>query len=100
MRAAQSCWSEISVGFEFPLSLALQKRVDNLGAYRIPSETGFLIPSDLSSSAAIGDYIQARTAAWTQHLQRLRQRRKANPLSNENPSRKRTKKGSRKTSRK
>jgi hypothetical protein len=49
MRAAQSCWSEISVGFEFPLSLALQKRVDNLGAYRIPSETGFLIPSDCDS---------------------------------------------------
>jgi phospholipase C len=32
-------------------------------------------PPDLSSSAAIGDYIQARTAAWTQHLQRLRQRK-------------------------
>jgi len=34
-------------------------------------------PPDLSSSAAIGDYIQARTAAWTQHLQRRRQRREA-----------------------
>jgi len=33
-------------------------------------------PPDLSSSAQIGDYIQARTAAWTQHLQRIRQRRK------------------------
>jgi phospholipase C len=32
-------------------------------------------PPDLSSSAQIGDYIQARTAAWTQHLQRMRQRR-------------------------
>jgi phospholipase C len=32
-------------------------------------------PPDLSSSAQIGDYIQARTAAWTQHLQRVRQRR-------------------------
>jgi len=32
-------------------------------------------PPDLSSSAAISDYIQARTAAWTQHLQRLRDRR-------------------------
>jgi len=31
-------------------------------------------PPDLSSSAAISDYIQARTAAWTQHLQRLRKR--------------------------
>lgn len=30
-------------------------------------------PPDLSSSAQIGDYIQARTAAWTQHLHRLRQ---------------------------
>jgi phospholipase C len=27
-------------------------------------------PPDLSSSAAIGDYIQSRMAAWTQHLQR------------------------------
>lgn len=33
-------------------------------------------PPDLSSSAAISDYIQARTAAWTQHLARLRQRTK------------------------
>jgi phospholipase C len=33
------------------------------------------VPPDLSSSAAIGDYIQARTAAWTQHLARRRQRR-------------------------
>jgi len=32
-------------------------------------------PPDLSSSAQIGDYIQARTAAWTQHLQRERERR-------------------------
>lgn len=32
-------------------------------------------PPDLSTSAAIGDYIQMRTAAWTQHLQRQRQRR-------------------------
>ena len=30
---------------------------------------------DLSSTAAIGDYIQMRTAAWSQHLQRLSQRR-------------------------
>ena len=34
-------------------------------------------PPDLSSSASIGDYIQSRTAAWTQHLQRLHQRREA-----------------------
>jgi len=39
------------------------------------------IPPDLSSSAAISDYIQTRTAAWTQHLERLRQRRKSR-LSN------------------
>jgi phospholipase C len=32
-------------------------------------------PPDLSSSDAVSDYIQNRTAAWTQHLQRLRQRR-------------------------
>jgi phospholipase C len=38
-------------------------------------------PPDLSSSAAIGDYIQARTAAWTQHLQR--QRRKAHTPSHQ-----------------
>ncbi len=34
------------------------------------------VPPDLSSSAAIADYIQTRTAAWTQHLQRLQQRRR------------------------
>jgi hypothetical protein len=33
-------------------------------------------PPDLSSSAQIGDYIQGRTAAWTQHLQRKRNQRK------------------------
>ena len=32
---------------------------------------------DLSSASAINDYIQSRTAAWTQHLQRTRQRRAA-----------------------
>ena len=32
-------------------------------------------PPDLSTSADIGDYIQSRTAAWIQHLQRRRQRR-------------------------
>ena len=32
-------------------------------------------PPDLTSSAEVGDYIQARTAAWTQHLERMRQRR-------------------------
>jgi phospholipase C len=40
-------------------------------------------PPDLSSSAAIGEYIQARTAAWTQHLARLDHRRK-----NQKPGRK------------
>jgi phospholipase C len=32
-------------------------------------------PPDLSTSAAIGDYIQMRTAAWSEHLRRRRQRR-------------------------
>jgi len=32
-------------------------------------------PPDLSSSDAIGDYIEMRTAAWNQHLERQRQRR-------------------------
>ena len=32
-------------------------------------------PPDLSTSDAIGDYIQTRTAAWTQHLQRRQERR-------------------------
>jgi len=35
------------------------------------------IPPDLSSSAAIGDYIRDRTAAWTQHLGRERDRLKS-----------------------
>jgi hypothetical protein len=34
-------------------------------------------PPDLSSSAQINDHIQTRTAAWTQHLERRRQRREA-----------------------
>jgi phospholipase C len=32
-------------------------------------------PPDLSTSAKIGDYIQGRTAAWTQHLARKRAKR-------------------------
>jgi len=32
-------------------------------------------PPDLTSGDAISDYIQTRTAAWTQHLQRLRARK-------------------------
>jgi phospholipase C len=34
-------------------------------------------PPDLSTSAQIGDYIQGRTAAWTQHLERKRLQRAA-----------------------
>ena len=34
-------------------------------------------PPDLSTSAKIGDYIQGRTAAWTQHLERQRAKHKA-----------------------
>jgi phospholipase C len=37
-------------------------------------------PPDLSTSDAIGDYIQTRMAAWTQHLHRRRQRRQARAL--------------------
>jgi phospholipase C len=39
------------------------------------------VPPDLSSSAALSDYIQTRTAAWTQHLQRMRKRAGRNALS-------------------
>lgn len=35
------------------------------------------LPPDLSSSAAISEYIQMRTAAWKEHLRRLRHRREA-----------------------
>jgi phospholipase C len=38
-------------------------------------------PPDLSSSAAVGDYIQARTAAWNQHLERVHKRRQGRPAS-------------------
>jgi len=44
----------------------------------IPNEKGSYdqhTPPDLSSSDAINDYIQSRTAAWKEHLQRQRQRR-------------------------
>lgn len=34
-------------------------------------------PPDLSTSAAVADYIQARTAAWSQHMQRIHERRKS-----------------------
>lgn len=56
-------------------------------------------PPDLSSSAAIGDYIQARTAAWTQHLQRRHQRRKARKPASRKGIRKPGGKTSRKKSR-
>jgi phospholipase C len=36
-------------------------------------------PPDLSTSAKIGDYIQGRTAAWTQHLERQRAKRARHP---------------------
>jgi phospholipase C len=39
-------------------------------------------PPDLSSSAKISDYIQARTAAWTQHLARLKQRKGSKRATN------------------
>ena len=34
-------------------------------------------PPDLSTSAAVSDYIQSRTAAWSQHLERNRARNKS-----------------------
>jgi phospholipase C len=43
-------------------------------------------PPDLSSSAAIGDYIQSRTAAWSQHEQRFRQRHAANVKTLSSPN--------------
>jgi phospholipase C len=41
-------------------------------------------PPDLSSSEAIGDYIQMRTAAWREHLQRMRERREGSQASSRN----------------
>jgi phospholipase C len=37
----------------------------------VPNDHGTFLhtPPDLSTSAAIGDYIRARTAAWKQHQQ-------------------------------
>ncbi len=46
------------------------------------------VPPDLSSSAQIGDYIQTRTAAWTQHLARRQQRRAARKRPRPAPVRK------------
>jgi phospholipase C len=44
-------------------------------------------PPDLSTSEAIGEYIQARTAAWKEHLQRLRDRRASRKLASKTPHR-------------
>src|SRR5262249_52749599 len=41
-------------------------------------------PPDLSSSEAIADYIQMRTAEWDQHLQRRRERGGATLWTSEN----------------
>jgi phospholipase C len=43
-------------------------------------------PPDLSTSAAVNDYIQARTAAWTQHLERLQERHPSLALSAGSPA--------------
>jgi phospholipase C len=61
--------------------------IDKLHAHRVSllpirNEQGTYdqhTPPDLSSSAAIGDYIQMRTAAWTQHVQRQRTRAAVKP---------------------
>lgn len=49
-------------------------------------------PPDLSSSAAISDYIQMRTAAWKEYLQRVRGRREA---AGEEPGKRNRKAGKR-----
>jgi phospholipase C len=48
-------------------------------------------PPDLSSAAAIGDYIQMRTAAWKEHMQRIRSRRESSGKDASKRSRKPTK---------
>jgi phospholipase C len=45
-------------------------------------------PPDLSTSEAIGDYIQSRTAAWKEHLRRLHRRRASHKHAT--PSRRKT----------
>jgi phospholipase C len=50
-------------------------------------------PPDLSSSAAVTDYIQARTAAWKAHVQRVRQRRESIGKEPRKRQRKDTKRG-------
>jgi len=50
-------------------------------------------PPDMSTSAAIGEYIQARTAAWSQHVQRQQKRHKAHVPSVVGNSPKKTKSG-------
>jgi phospholipase C len=44
----------------------------------IPNDQGSYdrhVQPNMQSSAEIGDYIQSRTAAWIQHMQRMRNRR-------------------------
>lgn len=43
---------------------------------------------ELTSSAEIGDYVQMRTAAWKEHLQRQREHRAANGKARKSPKRK------------
>jgi len=57
-------------------------------------------PPDLSSSDAIGDYIQTRTAAWHQHLKRFHQKRQANIAAHEKSAKKSPRKRSNKSPRK
>jgi phospholipase C len=44
-------------------------------------------PPDLSTSEAVGEYIQARTAAWNEHLHRLRLRRASRKPASKTPHR-------------
>jgi phospholipase C len=56
--------------------------IDNIQAWRVSNlplrnQQGSYdkhTPPDLSTSASVSDYIQGRTAAWSQHVQRLRSR--------------------------
>jgi len=53
-------------------------------------------PPDLSTSAQIGDYIQGRTAAWTQHLERKRSKHAAETKRRQRKSNARARKSAKK----
>jgi len=57
-------------------------------------------PPDLSTSAQIGDYIQGRTAAWTQHLARKRSQHAAHGARPRPPKKRSAPKAGKKAARK